>query len=378
MLTTEERDRVRAPLAEAWTLPPQAYTDPAVWAVEVEQVFRRDWVCVARVEQVGEARAQLPVDVAGQPVVLTNPTGGADGIRALANVCLHRAMPLVAEPASGRHLTCPYHLWSYDLGGRLRTAPLMEGCVGFDVDDQQLPEIPVEVWEGFVFVCLAPEPEPLAPQLEPLRRLLADHAMGDLVIGGTIEFDSPWNWKLLVENFMEAYHHIGPHRRTFQPIYPAAQSSVPDNEGGPWSLLRMPGVRGDVDGDGREGLPFLPGLRGRQRDELLAACVFPTMLVAPSSTLTVWYELRPSAHDEMLLRIHLLLPPETLARPEIEAAVPAIMDDIAGVHHEDIAVNEGPWRGLQAPLTGQGRLSPLERSIHQLNQLWLDRVDPGR
>jgi hypothetical protein len=48
------------------------------------------------------------------------------------------------------------------------------------------------------------------------------------------------------------------------------------------------------------------------------------------------------------------------------------MTTVAG---EDIPVNEGPWRGLHAPLATQGRLSPYEAAIWQFNQYWVARVD---
>jgi len=31
------------------------------------------------------------------------------------------------------------------------------------------------------------------------------------------EWDCPFNWKVLVENFMESYHHLGAHSKTLQP-----------------------------------------------------------------------------------------------------------------------------------------------------------------
>ena len=158
-------------------------------------------------------------------------------IRALSNVCLHRAMPLVDGAGTGRWMVCPYHQWSYGLDGGLHTAPMMDGAVDFDTAGCRLPALPAEVWEGFVFVSLAEAPEPLAGQLEPVRGRIENYRLGDMAIAHTLEFDSPWNWKLLVENFMEAYHHIGPHRDTFQVSNPAKDSFVVDNEGGPWSLL---------------------------------------------------------------------------------------------------------------------------------------------
>ena len=351
-LTHDERMRVSAPFEQAWTLPPRAYTDPAAWSVEVDQIFRRDWVAVARVEQLPEPGDHLPIELAGQPIVLIRDEYGV--LRALSNVCLHRSMPLVDEAGNGHFLTCPYHLWSYDREGQLRTAPLMEEAEGFDRHDCRLPTFPVEVWEGFVFVSLDPGAEALAPQLEPLRELLAPWRFGESVVVASADFDSSWNWKLLVENFMEAYHHIGPHRATLQLGHPAADSFVVDNEGGLWSALQMPGDDG----------------------ELIAASVYPTLLLAGSSMGPIWYQLDVDGHDHFHLRTHLLGDPEHVDDPEFQAALTGLVDMLTYVHIEDIAVNEGPWKGLHAPTATQGRLAPLEKAIWQLNQLWLDRVCP--
>ena len=155
---------------------------------------------------------------------------------------------------------------------------------------------------------------------------------------------------------MEAYHHIGPHRDTFQLSNPAARSHVVDNEGGPWSLLRMPG---NTDLDESPDLPFLPGLEREQRADLLAFCVFPYTLVATTGTLATWYQLVPHAHDRMTLRIHILLDADVAADPATDAALGHLVEGVTWIHGEDIPVNEGPWRGLHSPLATQGRLSPL-------------------
>ena len=35
------------------------------------------------------------------------------------------------------------------------------------------------------------------------------------------EWDCPFNWKVLAENFMESYHHLGIHHKSLQPMMPA-------------------------------------------------------------------------------------------------------------------------------------------------------------
>jgi phenylpropionate dioxygenase-like ring-hydroxylating dioxygenase large terminal subunit len=368
-LGAHELALVAAPLASASTLPPAAYTDQVVWEHEVSSIFRRDWICVARSSQVAEPGDYVAIDLVDQPVLVIRDDDGA--IRAMSNVCLHRSMPLASGSGSTRWIVCPYHQWSYGRDGTLHTAPLMDGADGFDVDACRLPQLAVEEWEGFVFVSMREDPPPLAPRLEPLASTLEQYGLRDLVIADTIEFDSPWNWKLLVENFMEAYHHIGPHRDTFQQSNPAKASFVVDNQGGPWSLLHMPGV---ADLDEPDDLPFLSTLDRERRADLLAVCVYPTLLFAVSGTLGAWYEIVPRAHDQMTLRIHLLLEPDVADDPEVIAAIPAIREGLSWIHGEDIPVNEGPWRGLHAPLAAQGRLSPYEGAIWQFNQYWLSHL----
>ena len=57
-----------------------------------------------------------------------------------------------------------------------------------------------------------------------------------------------------------------------------------------------------------------------------------------------------------------------------DASRVALMAMLRAVHEEDIEANRGPWLGLNGALTTQGRLSPYEKSIWQLNQLWADAL----
>ena len=368
MLTDREWARITQPLAQAWTLPPSAYTSADVFSEEARRIFYRDWVCVAREEQLPTPGDYLCVDLVDQPILLCR---GLDGqLRALSRICLHRAMPVAEGSGNASRFVCPYHNWTYELNGRLRSAPMMEGAAGFDSEACRLPELALEVWEGFVFVSLDAGAEPLGPRLAGLEAEIGNYRFADLRIAGTLEFDSPWNWKILVENFMEAYHHIGTHRHTFEPVYPARESSVPDNGGEPWCLLRMPSVH-DPETEA-DGLPLLPDLTDTERRQLLACAVYPTLLFAGSATSGVWYQLEPRGAGAMRLRIHLLLEPDTIAQRG--AASQAMLEGIRYIHEEDIAANAGPWQGLQAPLTRQGRLSPFEAAIWQLNQLWVQRM----
>lgn len=361
-----EWDRVVAPLERAWTLPPGAYTDERVFAAEIERIFNREWVCVGRVERVAEPGDYLCVDLVSQPIIITRDRSGE--LHALSRICLHRAMPLAEGSGNASRLTCPYHKWVYELDGTLRGAPMMEGAAGFDERGACLPALRLEVWEGFIFVNLDADAAPLAPRLTGLDEQVGNYHFADLVVAATVEFDSPWNWKLLVENFMEAYHHIGTHRDTLEPGYPARQSHVADNQSQPWSFLWMPGSEEVAD----EEVVF-PDLTSEQKRGLFAAAIFPTFLFAATAHNGIWYQLEPRGHDAMDLKIHVLLP--TLAAAGLSEDERRQMGELVSViHKEDIAANLGPWRGLHGILTRQGRLSAFEKGIWQLNQYWASRL----
>ena len=309
----------------------------------------------------------LSLDLFDQPVLLTRDRAGT--LRALSRVCLHRAMPLVEGSGNGNRFVCPYHNWTYELDGSLRSAPMMDGVLNFDAKACRLPELKLHVWEGFIFVNMADEDSAdFDAQTIGFRQQLADYRFSELVMVETLEFDSPWNWKILVENFVEAYHHIGTHRESLQPVYPARDALVPDNDGEMWSLLRM---RGKMQ-PGAERSSFA-NLSEVQRAELVAAAIFPMFLLAVSNEFALWYQLEPTSHDGMNLKIHVLMHPDKAATLTDEGR-DTLRASVDAVHTEDIAANQGPWKALHAPLTKQGRLCLHEKAIWQLNQYWLAQL----
>ena len=154
----------------AESLPPELYWRADVYALELERIFARDWMCIGRVEQVERPGDWLRVDLAGEPLVVTRDESGR--LRALSRACRHRGLDLLCGSDERRghaaRFECPYHLWSYGLDGRLLGAPEMRCAAGFERWSVRLPELPLEVWQGYVFVCLDPAAAPLAPRLREL------------------------------------------------------------------------------------------------------------------------------------------------------------------------------------------------------------------
>jgi len=251
----------------------------------------------------------------------------------------------------------------------------MEGVEGFDRAKCALPEIRSELWEGWLFVYFDRAADALGPQLTALSKMLANYRMSEMVTVETATFDSPFNWKVLVDNFMEAYHHIAIHQETLEPIFPAAMSNVPPNEG-PYSVLFMParaelGVGG---ASGPEALPHHGSLSEEEHARLVAAAIYPFHLFAPAADSLTWYQIIPHAYDRFTLKIHVCFPRETLANPLCEPAVEGLQSLIRQIHLQDIEACAAVWGGLQSKSFESGRLSLLEKSIWQFNQWWIARM----
>ena len=100
-LTPEEIGRVRKPLEQAYTLPPAAYLDEDVYARETDQILRKSWLPLARIDQIANPGDFVSLDLFGQPVMVVH---GHDGeVRVMSRTCLHRAA-LLADGNGNRKL----------------------------------------------------------------------------------------------------------------------------------------------------------------------------------------------------------------------------------------------------------------------------------
>jgi phenylpropionate dioxygenase-like ring-hydroxylating dioxygenase large terminal subunit len=349
--------------ANATTLPPSSYTDPAVYEREVERIFRRDWICVGRADQLEKAGDFFCLDLFGEPLVAVR---GDDGeIRVLSRVCRHRWMPVVAGSGNRRSFQCPYHLWTYALDGRLLGAPEMERAAGFERSSCRLPSLRVELWQGFVFVNFDADAAPLGPRLAGLSRAIAPYRPAAMRTTAPLVFEHAWNWKVMVDNFIESYHHAGIHADTLQPLVPASGTFADDVEGDAYAILHNPTKQQIAI---PAAFPATPDLSDAQRAEFVVGVVFPFLLFSVQQDSLVWYRIEPRAFDRFVLHIHLCVPPDAADAPGYEEHLAGVKTFLDGIHRQDIAACEGVWQGLRSRFAGSGPLSHLEKAIWQFDR----------
>jgi len=223
-----ERGR-RAPPASFPRLPDipgGRYTDPAFYELEREALLKRGWVYAGHADQLPE------VADAGQAT---------------------------------RSFTCGYHGWTYLLDGTLASVPDARDFAGLDLSCRSLVPVRCGQLGNFIFVCEDAKAEPLATFLEPVARFFRHLPLDELrlVHRRAIELDG--NYKVVLENFLEAYHFRLLHQQTTHRIFDAAGTSVHLWRNG-HSMMLTPNRRANWVDPGTIGMPEMATATTIERD----------------------------------------------------------------------------------------------------------------
>lgn len=299
----------------ARTLPGALYTDPIIYACEMDRIFRSRWLCAGRSAELGDPGAYVVRTVGTESVIALR---GRDGeARVFHNVCRHRGARLCIE-RSGTVTTgiqCPYHGWTYGLDGSLVGAPHMKGTEGFDRHAWPLLPVASVEWEGFLFINLARDPEPFDRAFAPLIGRFTRFGLSKLAAAQRIEYDVRANWKLLHQNYSECYHCPS--------VHPALVRLTPPDSGsndlydgpflGGYMTISEPG--GSMSMSGRVcGVP-VGDLSPADAQRVYYYSIFPNMLLSLHPDYVMVHTLWPQAPDRTLVTCEWLFHPATLTDP---------------------------------------------------------------
>ena len=183
-----------------------AYTRGKWFAADQERIIGRSWQWLCHGEKLREVGSYVADEIAGMPIAAVR---GKDGmLRAFYNVCKHRAHHLLDGEGTTKNIVCPYHAWSYDLGGQLVAARHTSHLEDFDTGSICLDSVKVEEFGGFVYVNLDPEAAPLAEVSGALGAEIVQWApdVDELTFAHRLSYTINSNWKNVVDNFLECYH----------------------------------------------------------------------------------------------------------------------------------------------------------------------------
>jgi phenylpropionate dioxygenase-like ring-hydroxylating dioxygenase large terminal subunit len=362
------------PLEQATMLPPTAFTDPAVLAWEVENLFCDGWICLGHISQVDEPGKFLMRELGRESVVVI---GGEDGRpRAFHNVCRHRGARIVTDEAGrvNRRLRCPYHAWSYDLDGALRAAPHMDGVEGFDPSCTGLAPVRLSTLGGLLLVDLggeAPDPE---EHVGDLLAHLQRYRTETLRSGGKVDYVVAANWKGIAENYNECLHCPGVHPElNALSNYMSGEEIIGEGAwcGGSMTLTGDGAATMGSEGGHATNRPPIEGLEGEELKSILYFSLFPNALVSFHPDYLLLHTLFPKAPDRTDVVCEWFFEPRAIEAPDFDPADAIEFWDMT--NRQDWRICELAQMGAYSRGYTAGRYSLEETDTHAFDQMVAER-----
>ncbi len=348
--------RIDERIQRAATLPARVYSDPAVLDAEQERIFAASWQLVGRSEQVARPGDFFTGRIGREEILVVRD---GETLRALSNVCRHRAGPVAAGAGTCRAFSCGYHGWSYGLDGRLLGTPELDGIEDFRRGEVALPPFRADAWIGLVFAHLDPAAPALAAILEALGPRLESRGLAEMRPAFRRDWTLDCNWKVYVDNYLEGYHipvvhpglmkelDYGAYRTETFRAHSLQIAPIRRREGGP--------LRSDTGGEAEYWWIWPNLMLNVYPDNFSTNLIVP---MGPGRTLTVfeWCFRDPT-------------------RADVAEKVRQTVGFSAEIQREDIAVCEAVQRGLGSATYERGRYSPRrETGVHHFHRLWADAM----
>ncbi|MFZ2241462.1 MAG: aromatic ring-hydroxylating dioxygenase subunit alpha [Gordonia amarae] len=196
------------------------YTDPAVVQREHDTIWMKVWQAAGRESDLPEVGDWKEYQLLDQSFLLIR--GKDNRIRGFVNACRHRGNVLCKGRGNAkRGILCQYHLWSYDLQGKLKGVLRERENVltALDKEGLGLLEVSVDCFAGFIFVNPDPDAEPLREFLgAEVVALLGPYHLDQMSTVLDVREELDCNWKVVVDAFSEGYHISGIHPQLLQVV----------------------------------------------------------------------------------------------------------------------------------------------------------------
>ena len=336
-LAPQTAERARA-------LPAHCYTDKVFEDFERDAVFAPSWQRVAHAAQVLGCGDHALAQVGATPLVIIR---GDDGkLRALHNVCRHRAGPLATCDGRGaKTLTCRYHGWTYALDGQLRGAPEMGRAMDFAPAAIRLPAANIAEWQGQVFVALSGDAPAFVEVIDGIDARLRE-PLARYAFDRRVTYEVACNWKVYVDNYLEGYHLPLVHPRLEQ-VLDGAQYTT---HTGRWHSLQSSPLA--------DATPYGTGAA-------LYCFLYPSTMLNLLPGRLQTNRVVPLGSDRCRVDFDYFYA-DTV--PVARRAEDQRFSD--EVQREDIAICEAVQRGLASGSYTPGRLNPLrESAVHHFHEL---------
>lgn len=359
--------------SNARTLAGRYYSSPDVLKRERELIFGERWLCVGREEQLASAGDYFLATAAKESIIVVR---GADGaMRAFYNVCRHRGTRIctVDQGKFQGSIMCPYHAWTYGLDGRLMAARNMQDVEDFDKSQWPLNQMALATWEGFIFINLAPKPEPFEKAFAPLIGRFAKWHISELRVARSITYDLRCNWKLIFQNYSECYHCPLVHP-ALDKLTPAESGRNDLSEGpflGGYMTLRSNGMSMTM--SGKSQIPPLGEVSGEELNHVYYYTIFPSMLMSLEPDYVMVHHIQPVDVDRTVIVCNWLFDPKAIAAPGFDPSGAVEFWDMT--NRQDWNVCQLSQQGIESRSYTPGPYANQEGLLHQFDRYYLNIME---
>ena len=366
-ISKEAIDAVLQPVGDARGLPNEAYTDAQAYLDERDAVLSESWAGIAFASELPAPGYVKPVDFMGLPLLVVR--GKDDEIRVFHNVCSHRGMLLVDKPAAYKAvIRCPYHSWSYDDDGTLRSTPHVGGvdkhdCEGFDRSKYGLRRIRSGVWMDTVFVNLSGTAESFDEFIDPIvsrwESFTGKGGFDNVFVaetGSHLDLPVNCNWKLPVENYCESYHlpWVHPGLNTYSPLNMHYSIIDGENMSGQGTLNYTPTLAGD------ESLPQFSDWPNEKIKHAEYISLYPNVLLGLQADHVYAIILLPQGPDRTLEKLQICYIGEESIGDQFREVRDAVLKAWKEVFMEDVFAVERMQKGRASPGFDGGVFTPIQ------------------
>ena len=209
-LAKEVLDSVQVPIERALTLPAECYTDDTIFRLEVEKIYKRNWIACLFETEVSKPGDVVPIEICDIPLLAVRDWDNQ--LRVFHNICAYDGCMVAIDRACDvEKIVAPYHGWTYDFEGKLVDTPFWDGTregnadflAHFEVD---LVPVACDVFLETVFVNLSEVRISFEDYIAPLLRALNEYDLNKLAansVDGSLStdfFSVNANWKTFYEN----------------------------------------------------------------------------------------------------------------------------------------------------------------------------------
>lgn len=190
-------------IARAKTLSSEFYTNEKYFHESKEKIFARSWQILGTADEINNLKPfTILENFLDEPILLTK--NGAK-LSCLSNVCTHRGKILVEKSCEANGIRCNYHGRRFDLSGKFLSMPEFENVENFPSEKDNLPRIPFEVWNKFLFASVNPI-APLREFLAETQKITQDLNLDKLKFHSAKNYEVEAHWALYCENYLEGFH----------------------------------------------------------------------------------------------------------------------------------------------------------------------------